>query len=438
MEGQKPAQTLREKLRVMRNVVYLLPFKSLLLTLAGLLVFLISVQSMQLLLDYTKDDASVRNAFTQRGDFDYRTSEPFLALTQQMIEDILDDALVYQDLENFASPDLLQNCIRQERARMEKKIVTATDLAVLQEKSGEYQQAFVDNGFFKSVNGRLVADKAAIRAYYEAELASLIESYKVATDDDYHRIKESLDALRGVQFAVVMHDTDALVTNTGLSSAEEIQKQIEVQPMHLLLFNSREPYYTNTSMKDIAELAQPLVKARDASFDLLISFPADLHFNDACDRIEETSLAMFETVAGRTRFILFCLIGLFLLTVALLLLAGKRESGGKIKYAVTDRLPNELHLLFHLVLLLSLLSLVGNSVYTVLHPHVDFGLTAATDYYVLRAELCTVSIYLTLTGMLCTFKRHYANRSLLSNTLVYAVIRRFRKNTGVSNEDKPA
>ena len=74
MEGQKPAQTLREKLRVMRNVVYLLPFKSLLLTLAGLLVFLISVQSMQLLLDYMKDDASVRNAFTQRGDFDYRTS----------------------------------------------------------------------------------------------------------------------------------------------------------------------------------------------------------------------------------------------------------------------------------------------------------------------------------------------------------------------------
>ena len=85
-----------------------------------------------------------------------------------MLEDILDDALVYQDLENFASPDLLQNRIRQERARMETKIVTATDLAVLQEKSGEYQQAFVDNGFFKSVNGRLVADKAAIRAYYEA------------------------------------------------------------------------------------------------------------------------------------------------------------------------------------------------------------------------------------------------------------------------------
>ena len=118
--------------------------------------------------------------------------------------------------------------------------------------------------------------------------------------------------------------------------------------------------------------------------------------------------------------VVICYFGLILLTssqalmqfgsIFLLLLAGKRESGGKIKYAVTDRLPNELHLLFHLVLLLSLLSLVGNSVYTVLHPHVDFGLTAATDYYVLRAELCTVSIYLTLTGMLCTFKRHYANR----------------------------
>lgn len=438
MEKSNQVQNLREKLRVVRNVVYLLPFKTFLLVLIGALVFIISAQLMQMLVDYTEDSASVRNAFTQRGDFDYRTSAPFQAETQNLLEEILDYALIYQDIENFAAPDLLQNRIRQEKERMETQIDIVIDFAAMQTESGDYQQEYLDNGFFKTENGRYVTDEAAIRAHYEQEYAGLIESYKVVTDDRYHQLKTDLDSLRGVQFAVVMHDTDDVITNTGLSKTADVKALIAAQPMHLLLFNSREPYYTNTSMKDIAELAQPVVEARNASFDLFVSFPEDLHFNDRCDQMEATSLAMFHTVAARTRRTLLCLIALTVLTVVLLLLAGKRESGGKIKFAVTDRLPNELHLLFHLVLLLSMLSLISNSIYIVLHPQLGIpGLTALPDFYVLRSNVCAVLFYMTVVAMLCTIKRHYKNHSLLRNTLAYAVIRRFRKNDGRKNKDEP-
>jgi len=148
---------------------------------------------------------------------------------------------------------------------------------------------------------------------------------------------------------------------------------------------------------------------------------------------------VFQKVAATTRYVLFCLIGLALLTVALLLLAGKRESGGKTKFAVTDRLPNELHLLFHLVLLLSMLSLISNSIYIVLHPQLGIpGLTALPDFYVLRANVCAVLFYMTVVGMLCTIKRHYKNHSLLRNTLAYYVFQRFRKSDDPTDSDKTA
>ena len=436
MEARTPKQKRRERAALLRNMVYLQPFKALLLVLIGALVFAISAQSMQMLVLSTTDSAAVRNALVQRGDFDYRTSEPFLEETQRLLGEILDYALTYQDPENFSSPDLLQTRILQETKRTKKRIRMALDLAVLQTENGEYQQDFVDNGFFKTENGRRTVDENAIRAYYEAERDSLIEGYKRAIDEDYSQIQSDLDALRGVRFAVVMHETDDLITNTAGTSARAVQKMIAAQKMHLLLFNSREPYYTNTSMRDIADLAQPIVEARDASFDLFVSFPDDLHFNDRCDNIEATCLAMFKKVADTTRHVLFCLLALAALTVALLLLAGKRESGGKIKYAVTDRLPNELHLLFHLVLLLSLLSLIGNSVYTVLHPYLGIpGITAAQNYYVLRGNVCAVLFYMTVVGMLCTIKRHYRNHSLLRNTLVYALTRRFRKSSDAKNDE---
>jgi len=439
MKNQNAAKQPDSRLGVLRNMIYLLPFKALLLVLIGTLVFTISSMVMRLLVLSTEDEAAVRNALIQRGDFDYRTSETFRTETQQLLENILDYALIYQDIENFASPDLLQNRINQEKKRTQTRLKMALDLASLQARSGEYQQDFVDNGFFKTENGRLVADAAAIRAYYEAEYDALVEGYKVATDERYHQLKTDLDALRDVQFAVVLHETDAVVSNTGHTSAKELQRQIAAQPMHLLLFNSREPYYTNTSMKDIAELAQPVVEARNASFDLLISFPEDLHYNEVCDRMEETCSVVFQKVAATTRYVLFCLIGLALLTVALLLLAGKRESGGKTKFAVTDRLPNELHLLFHLVLLLSMLSLISNSIYIVLHPQLGIpGLTALPDFYVLRANVCAVLFYMTVVGMLCTIKRHYKNHSLLRNTLAYYVFQRFRKSDDPTDSDKTA
>ena len=438
MENKQTTSSNRTRLSVLRNVIYLLPFKTLLLVLIGVLVFTISALVMRMLVLSTQEGAAVRNALRQHGDFDYRTSETFLDETQRMLDDILDYALVYQDIENFASPDLLQTRIDQETERMETQIAVATDLANLQVESGEFQQEFLDNGFFKTENGRRVVDAAAIRAHYEAEYAALFESYKVVTDERYQQLKTRLDALRNVQFAVVLHDTDAVITNMGKISARAAQKQISAQDMHLVLFNSREPYYTNTSMKDIAELAQPVVEARNASFDLFVSFPADLHFNEACDHMEETCAVVFGQVAATTRHELFCLIALVLLTVILLLLAGKRESGGKIKFAVTDRLPNELHLLFHLVLLLSMASLIGNSIYIVLHPQLGIpGLTALPDFYVLRTNVCAVLFYMTLVGMLCTIKRHYRNHSLLRNTLAYYVIRRFRKTDTPSNPDEP-
>ena len=435
-ETSAAATAKNEKLQVLRNIVYLLPFKVFLLLLISVLMFNISSLNMHLLQEYSVDRASVRNALIQRSNFDYRTSETFLDETKTLLDTILQYALVYQDLENFVSPDLLQTRIAQETERMEEQIAVVLYLAGLQAESGDLKDEYVNNGFFKTKNGKTVVDEQAVRAYYQKEYAGLIEGYKVASDDNYYKIKSYLDALREVKFAVVLHDSDAVISNTDLSSAREVQKDIAAQPMHLLLFNSREPYYTNTSMKDVAELAQQVVADYDGSFDLFVSFPKDLHFNEACDKMEETCLAMYQKVSASIRNTVLCLAAALALTVVLLLITGKREVGGKIKYAVTDRLPNELHFLFHLCILLSMISLIGSSIYSLLHPHLGVKwLTISPDFYAIRANLCTVVLYLSFLGILCSFKRHYRNHSLLKNTLIWYVIRLFRRDDNGSDSD---
>ena len=433
-ETSTAASPKNEKLQVLRNVVYLLPFKVFLLLLISILMFSISSLNMHLLQAYSVDRASVRNALTQRGNFDYRSSETFQAETKTLLDTILQYALVYQDIENFVSPDLLQTRIAQETERMEEQIDIAVYLAGLQTESGDLQDDYVSYGFFKTQNGKTVVDEQAIRAHYQKEYTGLIEGYKVASDDRYYEIKSYLDALRGVKFAVLMHEGDSVITNSDLASARAIQKDIAAQPMHLLLFNSREPYYTNSSMKDIAELAQQVVADYDGSFDLFVSFPQDLHFNETCDKMEETCLAMYQKVSAAVRNSVLCLLAAVALTVVLVLITGKREAGGKIKYAVTDRLPNELHFLFHLCILLSMISLIGSSVYSLLHPHLGVSwLTISPEYYMLRANLCTVVLYLAFLGILCSFKRHYRNHSLLKNTLFWYLVRLFRRDENGSD-----
>lgn len=409
----------------LRRLLCRLPFRLFLVALTGALVFAGAAQSFRILVQYTESPAAVRNVFRQGRRFDYRTSVPFLEETETLFRNILQYALVYQDIENFSSADQLRLQLEAETAQKEKQIALVTEVAQAQANSGDAQQDYLDRGFLKRENGRLTPDPAAIRAWYEAEYARLMEGLRRAGDEKYQKLAQTLDALRGVRFAVVRHAAGTVVSNCGLRTKEAARATIEKQPLHLVLRSSRTDADADAAMRDLAELAMEAADDYDEAFDFYISLPQDLHFNDVCDTMEETCRAVYRNVSAASLTAGLCAVGAVLLTVLLVLFAVRRASGEKKASVAGNRLLNDLYLAILLVLGWFLFSLVRDSVYLVLHPHLDLsGLTVHATLFAVRGSVCVALLWLVVLAGCCMLRRQIANRSLLLHTLVGRLLRK--------------
>lgn len=411
-----------------RNTLYLTSSKAFIAILIAALTFLCATQVLDIIRLYTKEDSYVVNSFKQGPNFNYETSEPFKQEVKLAFSNILSYSLKYQDADGFSNPDLINYYTETENKNRDAQIKTVLSILDYQVSKNSVDGEYLSNGFVKkSESGTFFVNRKAVEDYYTKVYADLLESEK-RTDEDYRVVAEYLDGFDNVLFAVFDHEKNRLVSNAPVSTSEEAQKYFSSLENCLMVFNSKNPYYIPGSIQDLFPIVQELSVGFGENFDFLISFSGGMVFNENCKNIEKTYNEIYSVVAKKIALtVILSAIGI-LFAVLLLRISGRREHKGAAKYALTDRLPNEIHIAVHILIAFSMLFLSENSVYLILNPHLGTSwLTLEPSYLALRAEICSVIFVLFTLAAVCCIKRHLLHKTLFKNTIIFKIISSFKK-----------
>lgn len=426
---------------ILKNLIYLSSTKVAILALISIMAFITSSDCLKILTLYTEKPATVANAYSQGSDFDYETSEPFKAEIKMCIENLLLYSLKYNDIENYKFSDSIQIHIDDEMKRAEEQIEIQKYLAQIQIEKNDFDEEYIKKGFIKfknQNNGEKVAfiDDSAIIRYNNKLRDNLIEGYKKSSDSDYRAVSDYIDSLDGVNYAIIDNTNKKIFTNLDSTEKKDLKKIFSKKENSLLVFNSKNPYYAATSLKNFSTVVESLATEFDQNFDFYISFDNGLYFNERCAEFETECIKMYKTIFDLSfRAASWCL-ATFLLSAFMVIISGRREYKGAIKYGVTDHLPNDIHLCFHIIIAISMIMVIDNSVWVIKNPsYISSWFSSSPGYYIFRAQICAVILHLVLLAATCCFKRHFVNKSVISNTAAYKILRIFRKHPTATEDE---
>lgn len=409
-----------ESFVAIRNTLYLTSSKAFIAFIIAVLTFFSASQFLDVICLYTEEKPYVVNSFLQGPRFNYQESEPFKDEVKTALTHILDYTLKYQDPDGFKSPDTIRYYVEDSTKNCEKQIKTVLEILAYETENNSVEEKYFENGFAsKNPDGTFTINNDKITSYYKKQYDELIESYK-RIDEGYSEAASYIEKLNKVYYAVFDAEKERLVSNAPVSTREQAQKYFSSLENCLMVFDSKSPYYVPGPLQDLFPIVQELGGEYEQSFDIYISFSGGLVFNDKCKSIESKYESVFATVAKHSILgAVFAAVGL-VLVILLLFLSGRREYRGAPKYALSDKLPNILHVSVHLLIAGSMFYLVEDSIYIILNPHLNTSwLTIEPDYFRLRAEVCSAIFVLFTLAAICCIKRHYLHKTLLTNTLVY-------------------
>lgn len=412
------------------NALYLTSSKAIIAILIALSTFIASSQVLDVILLYTENETYVVNAFRQGQRFDYRKSEPLKLEVKNTLKTILDYTLKYSTPEGFTSPDTVRFATEDAEEDCRKQVGNVLEILAYEIENDCVESEYIENGFVTKTEQGFSVNKNVIEEHYKKQYGDLLETQK-RLDDGYRAVTDHLASLRSVGYAVFDRELNRLSTSEDVSTLEQAQKLFSSRENCLMVFNSKNPYYAHGALDDMSPLIEELAGDYEQDFDIFVSFPGDMVFCPECEKIEATYCEIYKKVASRlTVAAAFSLIGLAL-TVLLLCLSGWRERGGAPKYALSDKLPNLLHITLHLSIAASSALLIKDSIYLILNPHLNTEwLTVSPDFFVLRAEICSVLCVLFTLAAVCCIKRHCLHKTLLKNTWVYKAVMLFKKKNG--------
>lgn len=405
------------------NTLYLTSSKAVIAFLIALTTFIASSRVLDILLLYTENETYVVNAFKQGPRFNYRKSEPLKLEVKNTLEAILDYSLKYSSPEGFSSPDTIR--LEIEDAENSRKEQTKTVLEILRYEiaQGNVEEQYIKDGFLSKTSGSYEINEKAVENFYQKKYDDLLESQK-RLDDGYRAVTDTLAALHSVSYAVFDRIQGKLTTSEdNIETFEEAQKQFSGRENCMMVFDSDNPYYVHGSLDDMSAMIEDISKNYENEFDIFVSFPSNMIFSPNCEKIESTYKEIYHSVALHLSAAgIASAIGLALV-ILLLCLSGHRERNGAVKYALSDKLPNILHIALHLSISVSTALLVKDSVYLVLNPHLNTEwLTVNPSFFVLRAEICSTLCVLFTLAAICCIKRHCLHKTLFKNTLIYKAI----------------
>lgn len=422
------------KLRSMKrvfNAFYTAQAKVIIIIMILICAWLMNSELTDIFYLYNEDRTAVKNVLIQNDDYDYKTSYFLEHEIETAISDVLEYALVYHRNDNNLSGE-----------KISADAITYLAESFVRNKT--VNKIFIDEGFIILTECQESEDAVKIgkgyftqQVNYEKinscdETVDFDEFYKRATDEDYDRIVSHINRLNNFYFALVNHKTHMIVSNidslNGKSTDTAVRSYLPSGNL-LIVRNSRTPYSESGTMVEYVDFVKEKAKNYADNFDIYISFGENMEFagdgEDFSLRHEEALLEIKESIKG---ILIFFAVIVFLFFI-LMKVSGKREVGGKTYSALTDRLPNDIYMLFCLVVFISMAALYENSLYMCVRVSVleDYWLNLGPNHYLIRSNICMVIMVYTIVVFAGTIRRQIGCGTLFSNTYIYKLINNYKK-----------
>jgi len=354
-----------------RNLFYTRAFKSVILIFITVLTWVTSGYVTEMFHMQVTNRAAVKNVFTQPFSFDYETSE----YLQQEIETTIDSVLDY---------------------------------------SLNYSKNFIPD-----------ADSSYEEYDYYMRLSNV----------GYRKTVEYLESLKGVNFAVVNHSTDKIISNIreihGASSGTETGTLFRSSNHpFIIIYNCRKPYYEQESLSDYVEHVRKKASEYSDNCDLYISFTEGLCFRETLAYYENMHSEYSDKVFSLSQKIIIFSLASTLLVSLLVKVCGKAEKDGKAIPSLSDRLPTDLILIFELMIIACAIALYHTSLYMIYKTSTieEYGIGFSSELYALRADITLVIAVHLLCAMLCKIKRQKSLGTLYSGSYICMIAKLLSKN----------
>ncbi len=294
-------------------------------------------------------------------------------------------------------------------------------------------EATIENVLLNSLKYKSEKYTNSSKAEYDD---TALDYYLRISDEDYKKNIEYLESLRYVDYAVVNHDSNTIISNInevdGKSSGFDVRRYFGKNDENLLVvLNAKNPSYETGTMTEYIDFVSSCAEDYKEDFDLYINFKNNFVFRYDIEHYENLHNSMKKLiVSDMTLASVFFLLYL-IFTVLYVCLSGKVEQGGRITHSAHDRIPNDLKLLSILVTALSLMALYNNSIYMLFrssHSDGDYLLGISPGYYELVAKICFVLLTNILLAVICIIKRQLYFRTLFSNTYICRFIEAVKQN----------
>ena len=353
-----------------RNLFYTRAFKCIIVALISVLTWINSGYVTEMFTLQVTSRGAVLNVFSQLSGFDYETSE----YVQQEIESTIDCVLDYGLL---------------------------------------YSKSFTDG------------ENSSYESY---------DYYMRLSNAKYKMTVEYLESLRGVNFAVVNHSTDTIVSSIpeihNASAGTEI-RQLFASDSHpfIIIRSCKNPYYEQGSLSEYVDYVREKAREYPDSFDLYLGFTEGLCFRESIGYYENMHLDFSDTVFSLMKKItVFSLAVIFLISL-LVRLSGKAEKGGKIIPSFSDQLPSDLIIFFLLAIIGSAVALYNTSLYMLYKTSTidGYGLGFRPETYAFRADVTLVIAVYVICALLCKIKRQRMLGTLYSGSYICLIRNMLRK-----------
>ena len=415
------------------NFFYILPFKVILVLIIALCSVLSNQGVVKCTYLYKEDSLSVKNVFFQNNNFDYYTS----TYLENEIETAIENVLVYS-LE-LSNDDYLLN-----EESKEYIVSTISYLAKSYVKDKTVDKNFIEAGFITlipqenrntltvEVDGKHYiqsVNEEKIQSAFNHNKSSFIQKYRMYTDEEYRRVTTALSCVEDMQFALVNHGTEKIVSSIseidGKSSGENIRKYFSGNEKNLLVVHSaKNPYFEKGTMTYYVDFVQELSQKYEDDFDLYISFNDKLTFSTTPEQYAQRHTEVRQELLRCVNQCLFFFLISLMLTVLLTTLAGKRCYKGKDILTPADKIPNDLKFVSLLVVFISMATLYEISLYMVIKSEEDYLFNITSDFYAYRSHLCFAVMVLMVLSIISTIKRQLRHKMLFTNTYIYKFIKR--------------
>ncbi len=357
------------------NIFYTSAFKFLVLSLSMIFSWCAASEAFDVVNHFVDDGVSARNAIIQWDGFNYTESEHLKNEIETTIENVLLNSLKYNS-EKFISSH----------------------------KSDHDNQT--------------------------------LDYYLRISDEDYKNNVEYLESLRHVEYAVVNHDSNTVISNledvNGKSSAFDVRSFFgENDEALLVVLDAKNPCYETGTMSEYIDFVSECAANYKDNFDLYINFRNDFVFRYDISHYENLHNNMKQLIVSDINLTSIFLLLYIIFCVVYINLSGKVEKGGNIIHSAHDRIPNDLKLLSMFVTVISLVALYNNSIYMLFRSsYADgnylFGISPA--FYEFRAKLCLVVLTSIFLAVICIIKRQLYFKTLFSNTYIYKFIQSSKNN----------